>query len=470
MSQPGQQPQQAAASANPAAQVSLQSAQLQRLTALLQLEKEIRQAATKVELGFVVVNESHRVVRYQQSVLWMYKPTGGVYIKAVSGVMKQDRSAPYMMWLREVIQELSKRENARSAYFPEKTDLSQNLHQGWDEWYPDFMMWCPLISPTGDMIGGMVMSSAEAWQQGQEAIMLRITETVAHAWVSIEGRDRAGIKKRFLSALPNKKVQGITLLIFIGVLFLPVSLTVLAPATVIAESPVMVSAPVEGVIKVIGVKPNQQVSKGDLLFTLDDTTMVSRLEVSEISLQVVRADYLRAAQKAFSDSASKAQLAMLEAQVEEKKADVQYNRAMLERIQVRAEQDGIIIFTDSNDWIGKPLSTGEKVMTLANPEKTELEAWVPVADAIGLEKGAEVKIFLNTDPVNPLEAVLYQSSYEAQLTPEGVLAFRIKATFAGEGRPRVGLKGTAKIYGEKVSLFYYLMRRPLAAARQFLGL
>ena len=36
--------------------------------------------------------------------------------------------------------------------------------------------------------------------------------------------------------------------------------------------------------------------------------------------------------------------------------------------------------------------------------------------------------------------------------------------------PRIGLKGTAKVFGERVSLFYYLLRRPLAAARQFVGL
>lgn len=448
----------------------MQSAQLQRLTALLQLEKEIRQAATTVEIGYVAVNESHRIVGYQQAILWMFRQTGGVHIEAVSGVMKQDRSAPYMMWLKEVVQELAKRENARKASFPVKADLPVELHDGWDEWYPEYMMWCPLISPDGDMIGGMVMSSVEAWPQGQDAIMSRITETIAHAWLSVEARKRASMKERFFAALPDKKIQGIVLFSLVALMFLPVSQTVLAPATVIAEAPTIVSAPVDGVIKIISVKPNQQVNKGDLLFTLDDTTMVSRLEVSEKSLQVVRADYLRAAQKAFSDSASKGQLSMLEAQVEEKKADVEYNRALLDRIQVRAEQAGIIIFTDSNDWLGRPLATGEKVMTLANPEKTEVEAWVPVADAISLDKDAEVRIFLNTDPVNPLDATLYQASYEAELTPEGVLAFRIKASFNAEGRPRVGLKGTAKIYGEKVSLFYYLMRRPLAAARQFLGL
>jgi len=292
----------------------------------------------------------------------------------------------------------------------------------------------------------------------------------SHAWLSVEARKNTALKERLLTALPNKKVQGIVLLCLIGVLFLPVSLTVLAPSTVIAESPIVVSAPVEGVIKTISVRPNQQVSKGDLLFTLDDTTLLSRMEVSAKSLEVSRADYLRAAQKAFTDSSSKAELSVLEAQVEEKKADLEYNRALLARIKVRAEDDGIIIFTDSNDWLGKPLSTGEKVMTLANPEKTELEAWVPVADAISLEKGADVRMFLNTDPVNPLDATLYQASYEAELTPEGVLAFRVKASFNGEHRPRVGLKGTAKVYGEKLSLFYYLMRRPMAAARQFLGL
>ena len=48
---------------------------------------------------------------------------------------------------------------------------------------------------------------------------------------------------------------------------------------------------------------------------------------------------------------------------------------------------------------------------------------------------------------------------------------RLKATLDDSSRmPRIGLRGTAKIYGEKVTLFYYLARRPLAAARQFLGL
>jgi hypothetical protein len=70
-----------------------------------------------------------------------------------------------------------------------------------------------------------------------------------------------------------------------------------------------------------------------------------------------------------------------------------------------------------------------------------------------------------------LHATLRQASYEATLSPSGLLGYRLKALFADGSRvPRIGLRGTAKVYGERVSLFYYLMRRPLAAVRQLLGL
>jgi hypothetical protein len=93
-----------------------------------------------------------------------------------------------------------------------------------------------------------------------------------------------------------------------------------------------------------------------------------------------------------------------------------------------------------------------------------------VADAITLEPGAEVEFFLNISPGAPLHATLRQASYEATLSSASLLGYRLKATFTDTTQmPRIGLRGTAKIYGEKVTLFYYLARRPLAAIRQFMG-
>ena len=80
-------------------------------------------------------------------------------------------------------------------------------------------------------------------------------------------------------------------------------------------------------------------------------------------------------------------------------------------------------------------------------------------------------MFLNIDPTHPLDAQLRQTSYEAEVTPDDILAFRLKASFdEGTQLPRIGLKGTAKIYGNQVPLIYYLMRRPISAVRQTLGI
>ena len=74
----------------------------------------------------------------------------------------------------------------------------------------------------------------------------------------------------------------------------------------------------------------------------------------------------------------------------------------------------------------------------------------------------------------PLAATVSESSYQASLSPEGVASYRLRAVFepgqTQQEHVRIGLRGTAKIYGERVLLGYYLFRRPLATVREWTGL
>ena len=113
-----------------------------------------------------------------------------------------------------------------------------------------------------------------------------------------------------------------------------------------------------------------------------------------------------------------------------------------------------------------------KIMILANPQEVELVVWLPVDEAIALEPGAPIEAFLTTDPTRTFHATLRLASYTAEKSQEQVLSYRIRATF-DEGTdplPRIGLQATAKVYGERVTLFYYVFRRPIAVARRWLGL
>jgi hypothetical protein len=61
-------------------------------------------------------------------------------------------------------------------------------------------------------------------------------------------------------------------------------------------------------------------------------------------------------------------------------------------------------------------------------------------------------------------------AYEAISRPDGTLAHRVRAILAEtDHRPRLGVKGTARIDGERVPLIWWLFRRPLTVVRQTLG-
>ena len=64
-------------------------------------------------------------------------------------------------------------------------------------------------------------------------------------------------------------------------------------------------------------------------------------------------------------------------------------------------------------------------------------------------------------------------SYKPELTEENVLSYKIIANFddikENSYIPSIGLRGTAKIYSKKVSLFFYLFRKPITSIRQWIG-
>lgn len=155
----------------------------------------------------------------------------------------------------------------------------------------------------------------------------------------------------------------------------------------------------------------------------------------------------------------------------EREAEVAYLNELLSRVEVRAPADGVAVYGDPNDWIGRPVVTGERIVLLADPKDAGVLVWLPVADAINLEPGADMGVFLHVAPLSPYTAKLTQTSYQAALSPEGIASYRIRGSFDGPApEARVGLKGTAKLYGERVPLAYVLFRRPLAAVREWTGL
>jgi multidrug efflux pump subunit AcrA (membrane-fusion protein) len=249
----------------------------------------------------------------------------------------------------------------------------------------------------------------------------------------------------------------------------PVRLSVLAPGELVPRQPTVVRAPMDGVIDVFHVQPNQLVRKGAPLFGFDEAVIQSRLEVAQQALATATTELRQTTQQALGDPRARAQLALLGGRIEERRAEVTALRRQLERSRVLAPQDGVVLLDDPTEWIGRPIALGERVLRIARTDDIEVEAWLPIADAIVLPPGAAVTLYLNASPLAPVPARLRLVAHEAVQRPDGSHAYRVRAALDGATAHRVGLKGTAKLEGERVPAIYWAMRRPLATLRAWLG-
>jgi hypothetical protein len=112
-------------------------------------------------------------------------------------------------------------------------------------------------------------------------------------------------------------------------------------------------------------------------------------------------------------------------------------------------------------------------MLLAQDNDTQLEVRLPVNDAIVLSDDADISFFSNAYPDKPVEAKLSYYSYRATSSDLGEVSYKLKGAWQeGESleRTRLGLKGTAKLYGERKILILQVLRRPLIKVRQWMGL
>jgi hypothetical protein len=442
-------------------------AQLFGLGTLVQLVKRARHAETAQELAFIMVNETHSLAPYRQAVLWRREAKGRGRVVAISGGAVVERNAPITLWLNRALARLDP--DQTDAPRPvAAADLSGALGEEWSEWLPAHALWVPLALDPGHVLGALLLAREQPWSEGERHIVQELADGFAHAWAGFLGGRRRSLLARMWDR--RRAIQLVIAAVVIGVMWLPITLSALAPAEVVSFKPTIVRAPFDGVVDHFAVEPNAPVKEGQTLLELDPRAIQNKLEVAGKELAVAEAEYRQAAQEAVFDDKSRAKLAVLKARADQRRTDVTYAQSLLDRIHVTASRSGLALFDEPNDWIGRPVTIGERLLEIADPAQGELEIWLPVADAITLKPGAEVEFFLNIAPGAPLSAKLSQASYEATLSPANLLGYRLRATLDDPARmPRIGLRGTAKIYGEKVTLFYYLARRPLAAARQFLG-
>ena len=441
---------------------------------LLAFEAGLRRPADRKELCYYIANEITGILPARQVIVQTTGATGESYhIEAISALAMPDKDAPLARWLNRVLaDELADgavSQTGAGITTPEALPLRHFRlpameRDGRAYGYP-YVLQLPLVDRDGKTNGVVSLLSDRPHDPASEAIALRVADAISHAATAFAAARPLG------AFIRQRQLRWLIAAMLFAALFVPVPLTVLASTKVVAYQPETVTAPLSGVIKMVHLPPNSAVKAGDLLFSYDKTELQNRVDLAVQNIAVAEARLHRANQDAFGSGEGRRELAVAKAELDLALAEGTAARRRLALADVRANGPGVLLFSAIEDWTGRPVDTGERVMRIADPSRIAFSIDLETSDTIILSEDASAKVFLDARPLSPVTAEIDRRPYEPELSETGILSFPIRALPSAEGRDhlRIGQRGTAQLYGSKVPLWFLLFRKPLAYVRQKTG-
>lgn len=235
---------------------------------------------------------------------------------------------------------------------------------------------------------------------------------------------------------------GLAVLLVIGAL-VPTPHQVTANARLEGAVQRVMSAPQDGFLREVMVRPGDVVKAGQVLAQLsdDDLQGARRGRLAEV------AQHENEFSEAFARG-DRAQAMTAQNKLAESKAQLSLVDQQLSRLKVVAPFDGVVIQGDLRQQLGAPLKRGETLLTLAPGLDWRVVLEVDESDIASLQRGQMAGLRLAALPDQVIGLMLERVTPVAKVTPGGVL-YEIEARPNGAGAGatglRPGLQGVARI-------------------------
>lgn len=435
-------------------------AQIEKLTTLLILDDEIRKLMSLSEFGSFATNESSRLIPYSVGYLWEKKQGENVQLFAQSNTVEMDVQSPNNKWLSDRIQEILKSSSARQIHqIAFENDAAESL--------PRYLLWCPFLSDSQEVIGGLIFFRESSFSETEKTMLGWLLSSYQYVWKVLVKQKKVSFWLKFKR---KQSLIGALILVLVIILF-PVQLSVLTTGTVVPKSVVFINAPTQGVIKVLRVSPGTAVKAGQLLFTFDTADLRSEADMIQKELLLTQEKLQMIAKQKLDNDETRVETFILQAQIEMDQSRLDHTLELLKKADVISPVAGMVLFDNTEELIGKSVYTGERILSVADPTQMELEILLPISDMIPLDIGEKGEFLLYGQLVgSPIK--LKSISFNAKETSNQNLTYQLMADFIGRDKTQlqIGAQGVVRLYGHKVPLIYYFLRRPFQAIRQSLGI
>lgn len=423
----------------------------------------------KDALLFMILNDTVQAIRYDRAILWDMSKSSPKAL-GVSGQTAINKDAKLTKQWEALTSQLVDPKQAQKF----QGESFKDDGEVWNEYHTEAnsnVIWLPIFSDDTLVLGLWLEGFGQRFQDES------IHETLQFLMQYLSPAYGAAWKKFYKAPLldaskVNKKQFGLIALALLAFLFIVrVPLRVVAPCEVVANDPIVVTAPLEGIIEKVDIEPGQTVKKGDLLYSYDKRLPTRNLNATEKQVQILEEEVKRAKTLGLNDPKTLTDLSILSLKLEKEQVTLGYVQWQTTQLDQTASIGGVVMIENPDQWRGKPVKVGEKILTINDPNNTKVKIWIPEDDNIVLDPDKPIKIVLNINPSHSYDAHLEYVATEASLSDLHIPSFVAEAMWITKPEDsKLGLQGTAILYGEKVSLFYYLIRKPLGALRHKIGM
>jgi GAF domain-containing protein len=286
--------------------------------------------------------------------------------------------------------------------------------------------------------------------------ILEIKRNNELSWLN---RIQSDLKQSFANST-SRQGRGFRALVVLGAVLLvvlpaiPIQYSLNAPARLEGVSQRMIVAPIDGYLRSVYVRPGDTIKAGQVLADMADEDL--RLEKRRWEGEVIRHESVFGEALKRQD---RAQMASAQARVSESRAQLALVENQIERVNLTAPFDGVVLKGDLKQQLGAPLKRGDSLFILAPANEYRVVVSVEDNAIESVKQLARGQIRLTAMPDTVMNLQVERILPVANVQ-DGRNAFEIEAkldTTIDSLRP--GMEGVAKIQAGKRSLYWIIGHR-----------
>lgn len=279
------------------------------------------------------------------------------------------------------------------------------------------------------------------------AILALRQQVGASIWQGLKRRTVHRLERWFGEGVWRGKIIAIILLVFIVALFIPVEYRIGSNATLQTTEKYLVVSPQDGYLGKIIARPGDTVKKGAALAQLNDEDL--RLERRKLASQVQQ--YRQAYDTALANS-NRVDAAIASAQMDQVSIQLRLVDQQLERTQLSAPMDGIIVSDDISQTQGAPVKQGDVLFEIAAAQGFLVQLFVDERDIAAVHTGQDGQVKFSSLP-DEIFAVRVKFITPISDVRDGRNYFRVDAELVRElDVLRPGMTGTGKLMAGRRAL------------------